>query len=127
MIKNPHALLFALVLAPCAVAQAQTAQPAQLPPVVVTGKQAPDQTNRELTAEQALTPGGVSLVDGEALRQRNVTSLADMLRYVPGLWAAGGSTGDAAFLSSRGSNLDATNYDGNGIKLLQDGPGSTNT
>ena len=106
---------------PCAFVQAQSPQPAQLPSVVVTGKQEPDQARKELTAEQAVTPGGVTLVDAEELRQRNVTSLADMLRYVPGLWAAGGSTGDSSFLSSRGSNLDATNYDGNGIKLLQDG------
>jgi iron complex outermembrane receptor protein len=55
------------------------------------------------------------------LYQRNVSSLSDMLRYVPGVWAASGSTGDSSFLSIRGSNLDATNYDGNGVKLLQDG------
>jgi iron complex outermembrane receptor protein len=111
----------ALALSACAVVQAQSPQPAQLPSVVVTGEYVPDQTKKELTAEQAVTPGGVTLVEAEELRQRNVTSLADMLRYVPGLWAASGSTGDSSFLSSRGSNLDATNYDGNGIKLLQDG------
>ncbi len=75
----------------------------------------------ELEREQRLTPGGVTLIDGEDSFQRNVTNLADMFRFVPGLWAASGSTGDGAFLSIRGSNLDATAYDGNGIKLSVDG------
>lgn len=121
MNRASRAALSAFALVPCAVAQAQSPQPAQLQSVVVTGKPAPDQARKDLAAEQAVTPGGVTLVDAEELRRRSVTSLADMLRYVPGLWAAGGSTGDSSFLSSRGSNLDATNYDGNGIKLLQDG------
>lgn len=122
MNRPSRAALSALALSPCvALAQAQNPPPAQLQSVVVTGERAPDKTRKALKAEQAVTPGGVTLVDAEELRQRNVNSLADMLRYVPGLWAAGGSTGDSAFLSSRGSNLDATNYDGNGIKMLQDG------
>ncbi|MGV8825230.1 TonB-dependent receptor family protein [Methylibium petroleiphilum] len=121
MLSRSPAVLSALVLGPCAIAQAQSPQEAQLPPIVITAERETDQVRKALTAEQAVTPGAVTLVDGEALRQRNVTSLADMLRYVPGLWAASGSTGDSSFLSSRGSNLDATNYDGNGIKLLQDG------
>jgi iron complex outermembrane recepter protein len=78
-------------------------------------------SNAELKHEQALTPGSVTLVDAADLEERNVSSLEDMLRYVPGVWTASGSTGDSSFFSSRGSNLDATNYDGNGIKLLQDG------
>ena len=125
MNRPSHAALCAAVLAPCALAQAQPAplppSPTQLAPVVIQASPYTDTAREALEAEQALTPGGVSLIDGEALRQRSVTNLADMLRYVPGLWAAGGATGDSAFLSSRGSNLDATNYDGNGIKLLQDG------
>ena len=124
--KTPsRAALCAAVLAPCALAQspppAPAREPAQLPTVVIQVDRTTDETRQALEAEQALTPGGVSLVDGESLRQRSVISLGDMLRYVPGLWAASGSTGDSSFLSSRGSNLDATNYDGNGIKLLQDG------
>ncbi|WP_269621479.1 TonB-dependent receptor family protein [Zhongshania sp. BJYM1] len=89
----------------------------KLETIVVYGQQ----TKLALEAEQALTPGGVTLVDAADLYQRNVSSMADMLRYVPGLWVASGSTGDSSYFSSRGSNLDATNYDGNGIKLLQDG------
>ncbi len=80
-----------------------------------------EQIKEELKAEQALTPGNVTVIDSADLYQRNVTNLGDMLRYVPGIWTASGSTGDSTFFSSRGSNLDATNYDGNGIKLLQDG------
>lgn len=80
-----------------------------------------ERVKAELIHEQTLTPGSVSVVDGEDLEQRNVANLEDALRYVPGIWAASGSTADSSFFSSRGSNLDATNYDGNGIKLLQDG------
>ncbi|HSX85416.1 MAG TPA: TonB-dependent receptor [Cellvibrio sp.] len=89
----------------------------QLETMLVQG----EQIKLGLEKEQALTPGGVSLIDGADLYQRNISNLADMLRYVPGMWVASGSTGDSTFFSSRGSNLDATNYDGNGIKFLQDG------
>ena len=61
------------------------------------------------------------VIDTAEFNERNVTNLGDMLRYVPGFWVASGSTGDSSFFSARGSNLDATNYDGNGVKLLQDG------
>lgn len=125
MNRNTCALLSALALTPHAFAQAQAttaaSTPTQLQGVVVTGKAAADQVKKDITAEQAATPGAVTVVDGQDLRQRNVTSLADALRYVPGLFVASGSTGDSTFYSSRGSNLDATNYDGNGIKLLVDG------
>ncbi len=119
------ALLSALAFAPYALAQAQGTPPAAIPTplqgVVVFGKTAPDPVRKDIATEQAATPGAVTVVDGNELRQRNVTSLADALRYVPGLFVASGSTGDSSFYSSRGSNLDATNYDGNGIKLLIDG------
>ena len=72
-------------------------------------------------AERALTPGGVTVIDGETFEQRAVTNMADALRYVPGIFTQSGTGGDAIFISSRGSNLDATNYDSNGIKLFQDG------
>lgn len=72
-------------------------------------------------AERALTPGAVSVVDGDSFYARPVNNMAESLRYVPGVWAESGTGGDAVFLSSRGSNLDATNYDGNGVKLFQDG------
>ena len=74
-----------------------------------------------LEVEQALTPGGVTVVDGETFYERTVNNLSDALRYVPGIWTESSTGGDAIFISSRGSNLDATNYDGNGVKLFQDG------
>jgi len=95
-------------------------QPDAVPTVVVTG-QAPEQAKKELEAEQERTPGGVSLVERDQLLQRNVANIADMLRYVPGVWAASSSGSDASFLSIRGSNLDAVDYDNSGVKLLQDG------
>lgn len=76
---------------------------------------------QRIKAEQALTPGGVTVVDGDTFHERSVTNMADSLRYVPGVWTESGTGGDAIFISSRGSNLDATNYDSNGIKLFQDG------
>ena len=77
--------------------------------------------NHKLELERALNPGGVTLIDGDVLKERNISNLADALRYVPGVWATSSSGGDGLFFSSRGSNLDATSYDMNGIKLLQDG------
>lgn len=75
----------------------------------------------QLEAERALTPGNVTTVDGAELYRRSVTNLADVLRYVPGVWSESVSGSDEIFYSSRGSNLDATSYDKNGIKMLQDG------
>ncbi len=75
----------------------------------------------QIHQQQALTPGAVSVVDTTRFQERSVTNLSDAMRYVPGLWIDSASGSDSAFLSSRGSNLDATDYDGNGIKLLQDG------
>ncbi len=74
-----------------------------------------------LEIQRALTPGAVAIVDGESFYRRTVNHLSDALRYVPGVWMESGTGGDAVWFSSRGSNLDATGYDGNGIKLLQDG------
>jgi iron complex outermembrane receptor protein len=74
-----------------------------------------------LEAERALTPGSVTLLDADSFRERSVTQLADMLRYVPGVWAESYNGNDDVFYSSRGSNLDATDYDKNGIKFLLDG------
>ncbi len=74
-------------------------------------------------ARQAIAqiPGGATLVDMNKVSERNVSSLADALRYVPGVFSESPNGSEAAFLSSRGSNLDATDYDTNGVKMLQDG------
>ncbi len=93
------------------------AAPAGLEPVIVTATR----LQSELEAEQALTPGGVTILDGKTLYERKVANLADMLRYVPGVWTDSSAGSDEVFFSSRGSNLDATDYDRNGIKMLQDG------
>lgn len=74
-----------------------------------------------LDAERALTPGNITTVDGGEQFRRTVDNIADLMRYVPGAWMQSASGGSGVFMSSRGSNLDATNYDNNGIKLLQDG------
>ena len=86
--------------------------------IVVTGSEA---ALAAAAAEIALTPGGATTVDLADLAERNVGSLADALRYVPGVFIESDAGNDGIFFSSRGSNLDATDYDMNGIKLLQDG------
>lgn len=74
-----------------------------------------------LAEERAATPGAVTLLDAETFHERTVTQLADALRYVPGVWAESYNGNDDVFYSSRGSNLDATDYDKNGIKFMVDG------
>lgn len=114
--------LLALSLGVAHSAHAEHNATHELPLTVITAQDAPEErTKQELEAERALTPGGVTLVDSEDLKGRNISNLADMLRYVPGVFAASGSMGDSTFFSSRGSNLDAVGYDGNGIKFMQDG------
>ena len=113
----PLRITCVLLAFPLCAAADNSEQETSIETMLVEGRQ----FKRDLKQEQAQTPGAVTLIDNAELYERNVTNLADMLRFVPGVWAASGSTGDSAFLSSRGSNLDATSYDGNGIKLLQDG------
>lgn len=91
------------------------------PQVTTLGKVEVRADKDAVQSERALTPGGVTVIDGETFEQRAVTNMADALRYVPGIFTHSGTGGDAIFISSRGSNLDATNYDSNGIKLFQDG------
>ena len=113
----PAALGTSLFLT-CSVAQGQESdEPAPMDTVIVSAQRLAEQ----LEAERALTPGSVTTVDGKDLQQRSVTNLADVLRYVPGVWTESVSGSDEVFFSSRGSNLDATSYDKNGVKLLQDG------
>ena len=97
---------------------ATVAAQAPLETVVVIGT---EQSLRADRAEIARMPGGATLIDMESFRERSVGSLADTLTYVPGLWAASHNGSDGLFFSSRGSNLDATDYDMNGIKLMHDG------
>ena len=91
------------------------------PTVVIAGERDSDQSKKQVNAERALTPGGVTVIESDDIALRNVTGLSDMLRYAPGAWSTNGSNADGAFLSIRGSNLDSTNYDGSGILMLVDG------
>ena len=108
------ALAVSMTLSP-----ARSAQPVDptLDTVVVTAERQRD----AIEAERAATPGAVTTLDGEKLNERSVTQLADLMRYVPGVWAESYNGNDDVFYSSRGSNLDATDYDKNGVKFLQDG------
>lgn len=113
-VSSPIALVVSsvLLLASGASRAADT-----LEEVVITAQRIREQ----LAAEQALTPGGITVIDGDDLYERSVTNMTDMLRYVPGLWVESGWGSDELFFSSRGSNLDATDYDKNGVKMFQDG------
>jgi iron complex outermembrane receptor protein len=97
----------------------QAAEPAArtMDTVIVKADRLPD----DVEAERAVTPGAVTTLDGDTLYERNVTQLSEMLRYVPGVYSESYNGNDDVFYSSRGSNLDATDYDKNGVKFLQDG------
>jgi iron complex outermembrane receptor protein len=113
----------AIALSSCLATTAVQAEHAQSPdgPTLETVEVHGERLRTDLLREQALTPGGVTLIDIETLFQRNVSNMADLLRFTPGVWSASPNGGSPVFLSSRGSNLDATDFDVNGIKLLQDG------
>jgi iron complex outermembrane receptor protein len=85
--------------------------------VLVTG----ERVRADVEAQRASTPGAVTIIEGAELYSRHVNNMADMLRYAPGVFADSGYGNDELFFSSRGSNLDAVDYDKNGVKLLQDG------
>src|SRR5690606_35978851 len=59
-----------------------------------------DRIEAQLAAERERTPGAVTLLDAEEFRSRSVTQLADMLRYVPGVWAESYNGNDDVFYSS---------------------------
>jgi iron complex outermembrane receptor protein len=86
--------------------------------IVVTGSAAALAAAQD---EIARNPGGESLIDMAALDEKRVANLADALQYAPGVWAVSPTGDDNIYFTSRGSNLDPTYYDANGIKLLQDG------
>ncbi|MDN5864235.1 MAG: TonB-dependent receptor [Gammaproteobacteria bacterium] len=74
-----------------------------------------------LGTRQRLTPGAFSIVDGETFYRRQVTNMADALRYVPGVLMNSSTGGDDGVISIRGSNLTSLNFDKSGVLLLQDG------
>lgn len=71
--------------------------------------------------QQRLTPGAVSVVNGETFQRRSVSNMADALRYVPGVFIQSNTGGDDGVISIRGSNLSALSYDKSGVALFQDG------
>ena len=100
----------------------QTPQPS--PPITLETLEVKGKVANKLavtTQEVTQSPGGVSLININDLHERNVSSVADFFRYAPGIYATSQSGNDEVFISSRGSNLDANNYAGSGVKLLQDG------
>lgn len=118
MVRTRPALMGRRLLSALVLLSGQAfSQSATIENIIVRG----ERVLESVQADQALTPGGVSIVDVTDLYERNVANLADTLRYVPGVWATSSSGNDATYFSIRGSNLDATNYDANGVKLLQDG------
>ena len=114
-------ILVAVIAALPLLAQAEHDETIHLDEVDVTAPREAQSLWNEIEAERSATPGAVTTIDGESLQTRNVGQLADMLRYVPGVWASSYNGNDDVFYSSRGSNLDATDYDKNGVKFFQDG------
>jgi iron complex outermembrane receptor protein len=121
LIAQPVLCLFALSMAAPVSAEItspeRTSAESRLETVEVHGQK----LELDLAREQALTPGGVTVLDSDLLFQRTVPNLAEAMRYAPGVWSDSASGSSSIFISSRGSNLDATDYDLNGLKLLQDG------
>lgn len=118
---KPAALASAVTVVAVILATPSIAQQAEAPKLMDTVVVTAERLQQQIERERALTPGAVTIVDGAEVYERSVTTLADMMRFVPGIWAESNSGADQVFFSSRGSNLDATDYDRNGIKLLQDG------
>lgn len=128
MISRFPAVVFGVLLlswSPTAAFASEAQPPSEPEPPEVELKESITVTEELVKAEveeqRAATPGGVTVVASEELFRRHTSGLADLLRYVPGVWAASASGSEELFISSRGSNLDAVGYDKNGIKLLQDG------
>ena len=85
----PLSIVFLLCLAPI---QAQEAPPTRLPPVVIEGPRIvpeliPERLRNETEARDLLqrTPGGVSLVGTQEIRESRGANLKDVLDFVPGV------------------------------------------
>lgn len=94
--------------------------------VVVTGTRDADgptitQPNLRVAKERiSRTPGGVHVVDTEAIEKGRVSTQADTFRYAPGVYAQPRFGAEEARLSIRGSGIQRT-FHLRGIKLMQDG------
>lgn len=112
------------LLGGCSVAA--QAQEAQLGTVVVTGVRdtaGPTLSQPSLkVAKERIdqTPGGVGIVDTEAIEKGRVSTQADIFRYAAGVFAQPRFGAEEARLSIRGSGIQRT-FHLRGIKLMQDG------
>ena len=101
---------------PAAVADFRLAVQTLQESVLVTG----ERVKAEVEAQRASTPGAVTIFDGAELYSRHVNNMADMLRYAPGVFADSGYGNDELFFSSRGSNLDAVDYDSGVVTKIRE-------
>jgi iron complex outermembrane receptor protein len=84
---------------------------------VPTTEQARQELNQSL--------GAVAIVPSESLRDRNVSTVKDILEFVPGVWAQP-KWGEDTRLSIRGSGL-SRNFHGRSLQLYMDGVIPINT
>ena len=115
--------LSAMLLSPLA-ALAQTPEPATLPDVSVRAEAdagpVTQPTLNEARAAARRIPGGVDVVDMDAVRESRVSTLQDMLGFSPGVVAQPRFGSEETRLSIRGSALQRT-FHLRGIALMQDG------
>jgi iron complex outermembrane receptor protein len=76
-------------------------------------------TTAQARQEINQTPGAVAIVPSETLRDHNVTTVKDVLDFVPGVWAQP-KWGEDTRLSIRGSGL-SRNFHGRSLQLYMDG------
>jgi iron complex outermembrane recepter protein len=121
----PLSIVFLLCLSSV---QAQEAPPTRLPPVVIEGPRIvpeliPERLRNETEARDLLqrTPGGVSLVGTQEIRESRGANLKDVLDFVPGvLIRPRFGAADESQLSIRGSGL-RNNFHLRGVNVLIDG------
>jgi iron complex outermembrane receptor protein len=102
-------------------ALAQT--PPVLPPVIVEGTRVPaDRTATEEEAREEIqrTPGAVTIVGEEAIRESRAANLKDVLDFTPGVLIRPRFGSDESQISIRGSGL-RNNFHLRGLNILIDG------
>ncbi len=111
----------ALIAVFCApIAHAQDQNNSDIETVTILG-----QTYRNTATKTALEPGetpqGISVIEGEQLDQRGVTSLGQALRYAPGVVTEtkGGAVTMYDNFYIRGFRIDQTYYDGVVLQYLK--------
>lgn len=112
---------------PARTAPATAPSTATAEPAADAGQSAAAAANQSLTvpttaqarAEINQTPGAVAIVPSESLRDHNVTTVKDILDFVPGVWAQP-KWGEDTRLSIRGSGL-SRNFHGRSLQLYMDG------